>query len=309
VFAVSGLAAARHRLEIEVTGERNPAATNNSIVVDAFDMRPRTEETDPSITYSGVWTSQDTIRAYSGTSLQTGGGMAARSATAGSRAQFAFSGTSVSWIGLRGPWAGIADVFLDGGFAARVDLYTANDVLQATVFSADGLPDGPHTLRIDVTGEKNPAATSAFVIVDAFDVPLPATAPDVTRVQESDPSISYTGPNDWPLAGFTPLWSGENARWSTTAGTRATFTFTGTSVRWLGERGFDSGVARISVDGSFVAQVDTRTPLQEEYQAALFSAAGLTPGSHTLTIDVIGRNNEPPGATVQRVVVDAFEVY
>ena len=160
-----------------------------------------------------------------------------------------------------------------------------------------------------MTGEKNPASASAWVMVDAFDVTLPATAPSVTRVQETDPSISYAGAADWPQAGFTPLWSGENARNSTTAGARATFTFTGTSVRWIGERGFGTGVARISLDGAFVAQVDTRTPLQEEYQAALFAATGLTPGSHTLTIEVVGRNNEAPGATVERVVVDAFDVY
>ena len=309
VFKVTGLAAARHRLEVEVTGQKNPAASNSVIVVDAFDIRPRVEDADPSITYSGAWTAQDTIRAYSGTSLQYGGGTAARSATAGARAQFAFTGNSVSWIGPRGPWLGIADVFVDGGFAARIDLYSPNDVVQATVFSTGGLPDGPHTLRIDVTGEKNPAATSAWVIVDAFDVALPAAAAGVTRVQESDPSINYTGTADWPLAGFTPLWSGENARWSTIAGTRATFTFIGTSVRWIGERGFATGIARISLDGVFIAAVDTRTPFQEEYQATLFGTTGLAPGSHTLTIDVIGRNNEPPGATVERVVVDAFDVY
>ena len=309
VFAVSGLAPARHRLEVEVTGQKNAAATNSAIVVDAFDTRPRFEDTDPSITYSGAWTAQDTIRAYSGTSLQTGGGMASRSATAGARAQFAFTGTSVNWVGLRGPWLGLADVFVDGVFAARIDLYSPNDVIQATVFSASGLAAGSHTLRIDVTGEKNPASASAWVIVDAFDVALPASAPAVTRVQETDPSINYTGAADWPEAGFTPLWSGENARNSTKAGARATFTFTGTSVRWIGERGFGTGVARVLLDGAFVAQVDTRTPLQEEYQAALFAATGLPPGSHTLTIEVIGRNNEAAGATVERVVVDAFEVY
>ena len=144
--------------------------------------------------------------------MQTGGGTAARSATAGARAQFAFTGTSVSWVGLRGPWLGIADVFLDGVFAARVDLYAPTEAVQATVFSASGLAAGPHTLRIDVTGEKNPASASAWVIVDAFDVALPATAPSVTRVQETDPSISYAGAADWPQAGFTPLWSGENAQ-------------------------------------------------------------------------------------------------
>ena len=292
-----------------MTGQKNAAATDSVIVVDAFDTRPRFEDTDPSITYSGAWTAQDTIRAYSGTSLQTGGGTASRSATIGARAQFAFTGTSVSWIGFRGPWAGIADVFVDGGFAARVDLYAPTEAVQATVFSAAGLAAGTHTLRIDVTGEKNPSSTSAFVMVDAFDVALPPAAPGVARVQEDDPSISYTTTADWPQAGITPLWSGENARWSTKAGARATFTFTGTSVRWIGERGFGTGIARISLDGAFVAQVDTATALQEEYQAALFAATGLTPGSHTLTIEVVGRNNEPPGATVERVVVDAFDVY
>jgi hypothetical protein len=308
-FAVSGLAAATHRLEVEVTGQKNVAATGSAIVVDAFDTRPRFEDTDPSVTYSGVWRMEDTIRAYSGTSLQAGGGTAPRSATAGARAEFAFTGPSVSWIGFRGPWVGIADVFVDGAFAARVDLYSPTEVVQATVFSAGGLSAGPHTLRIDVTGEKNPASATAWVMVDAFDVALPATAPSVTRVQETDPSISYAGAADWPQAGFTPLWSGENARNSTTAGARATFTFTGTSVRWIGERGFATGIARISLDGAFVAQVDTRTTLQEGYQAALFAATGLTPGNHTLTIEVVGRNNEAPGSTVERVVVDAFDVY
>jgi bacillopeptidase F len=92
VFKVTGLAAARHRLEVEVTGQKNPAASNSLIVVDAFDIRPRVEDADPSITYSGAWTAQDTIRAYSGTSLQYGGGTAARSATAGARAQFRVHG-------------------------------------------------------------------------------------------------------------------------------------------------------------------------------------------------------------------------
>jgi hypothetical protein len=64
-----------------------------------------------------------------------------------------------------------------------------------------------------------------------------------------------------------------------------------------------------TLDGSLVAQVDMRTPLQEELQAVIFSSTGLTPGGHTLTIEVMGRNNEPPGATVDAVFVDAFDRY
>jgi hypothetical protein len=58
-----------------------------------------------------------------------------------------------------------------------------------------------------------------------------------------------------------------------------------------------------------IAQVDTSTAIQEGYQSVLFSAAGLTPGTHTLTIDVVGGKNQPPGATVERAVIDAFDVY
>jgi len=67
----------------------------------------------------------------------------------------------------------------------------------------------------------------------------------------------------------------------------------------------DHGAGRHRV----VALVDTSTAVQEGYQAVLFSATGLTAGDHVLTIDVIGRNGEPAGATVGRVVGDAFDVY
>jgi hypothetical protein len=306
VYTVTTPAAATHTLAIEVTGQKNPSATNSLIYLDAFDIRSRFEETDASITYTGAWTAQDTIRPYSGTSLQTGAATAARSATAGTSAQLVFTGTSVSWIGFRGPWVGIANVTLDGSFVALVDLYSATEQVQVPVFAATGLSAGGHTLKVDVTGERNAASTAAWVMIDAFDaVPVPALA--ITRVQETDPSIAFT--SDWTAAGQSSLWSGENARQTVTAGGRATFTFTGTSVRWIGERGLATGLANVSIDGTFIAQVDTRAALQEEYQAALFGITGLASGTHTLTIDVIGRNNEPAGSTVERVVVDAFDVY
>ena len=307
VFTLTDLAPASHRLEIEVTGQRNPAATGSQIVVDAFDVQTRIEDADSSVVYTGAWSLHNTDRNFSGTSQNTGGGTAARSQTAGTRADFSFTGTSVSLVGFRGPWAGLADVFLDGAFATRVDLFSPGEQVQTPVFAAGGLAAGPHTLRIDVTGDKNPAATAALVHVDAFDITVPQPAPPVTRKQETDSSITYAG--SWTASGTTPLWSGQTAVQATTSGAQATVTFTGTAIRWLGERGFATGVVRVSVDGVFVAQVDTRTALQEEYQAVLFGRTGLAPGSHTLTIDVIGRNGEPPGVPVERVVVDAFDVY
>jgi len=289
-----------------VTGQKNAAASDALIYVDALDVQSRVEDDDSAIAYTGSWV-VDTSRNWSGGALQTGAGTAVRAATAGARAELAFSGTSVNWIGLQAPWLGMADVSVDGGPVTRVDLYSPTESVSVPVFTAAGLAPGAHTLRIDVTGAQNAASTSTWVPIDAFDIAPVTPTPTVARVQDTDPSVAFT--SDWMQAGVSNLWSGENAKQSTTAGGRATFTFTGTSVRWIGERGFETGLADVSIDGRLVARVDTSTAVQEGYQAALFAATGLAPGTHTLTIDVVGRNNEAAGATVARVVIDAFDVY
>ena len=307
VYNITGLAPGQHLLEIEVTGLKHAQSTGQAIAVDAFDVRSRIEENDAPVAYSGPWNFNDTARNWSHTSLTTGTGTASFTAAAGSRAELTFSGSEVSWVGLRGPILGIADVYLDGVFAQQVDLYSATEQVQAPLFTATGLAAGPHTLRVEATGTKNPAAATTRIYVDTFDVTLPSPAPRIARVPDSDGSIAYSA--GWVGAGASSLWSGGNAKETRTVGAQATFTFTGTAVRWIGERGFSTGLARVSIDGQFVALVDTRTPFQEEYQEPVFRAINLAPGVHTLTIEVVGRNNEAAGATVERVVIDAFDIY
>jgi hypothetical protein len=307
VFTALGLAAASHTLTIEVTGLRNPAATGHRIVVDAFDVRSRFENLDSSVTYTGNWIPEHTEKAWSGTSANTGTGTAALSATAGARADFTFTGTEVTWVGFRGPVAGIADVHLDGAFVATLDLYSAAEQLRAPVFTRTGLAAGQHTLRIDVTGQKNPSATGSFVVVDAFDVTLLSPAPPVSRFQQTDPSVAYTPAGSWTQSGQNSLDSGQTVAFSTTAGAQAEFTFTGTSIRLLGHRRRDGGIARVLVDGAFVADIDTFVPVQDEFQSAIFSRTGLAPGTHRVTIVVTGLKNAASAGTL--IVLDAFEVY
>ena len=87
-----------------------------------------------------------------------------------SRVGVSFSGNSVSWIAARGPFAGIAAVVLDGALVAQVDLYAPALAWQTNVFARQGLGPGEHTIVVEVTGAKNPAATAAAVLIDAFDV-------------------------------------------------------------------------------------------------------------------------------------------
>ena len=61
------------------------------------------------------------------------------------------------------------------------------------------------------------------------------------------------------------------------AGAQATFTFTGTSVSWIGGRWDEEGIARVFLDGSFVTEVDTYSKTKE-VQVPLFTAVGLVGG-------------------------------
>ena len=126
------------------------------------------------------------------------------------------------------------------------------------------------------------------------------------RFEDSDAKVSLSGA--WTPTDSNFGWSGGTAMQATAQGATATFTFTGTSVRWIGARNRDSGIALVSVDGGpakrvnlFARPVEIRTPI--------ITLDGLSPGKHTLTIQVTGDKDRDadvhsPGV----VVVDAFDV-
>ena len=211
----------------------------------------RFEDTDPSLVYTASWSqSHSDSRPWSG-------GTAAFSETAGAQARFTFTGSSISWIGFRGPQTGIARVFLDGVFLTEVDTISNSEEVGVPMFSATGLAQASHTLTIEVTGRKNPASSATVVVVDAFDVP----ASTVSRLQETDPAVIYTA--GWIQSDPRKAWSGGTAAESATPGERATFTFAGTSIRWIGGRGPITGIARVFLDGVFVTEVDTYSKTKE----------------------------------------------
>ena len=254
----------------------------------------RVEETALATTvYTGEWVQNNSDRPWSG-------GTAALSNTALSRATLTFSGTGVTWVGLQGPQAGIAKVYLDGAYQVDVDCYATTETVQAVLFARTGLGAGAHTLAIEATGTMNPAATDAFIALDAFDVEgVPGG-----RVQDAGlPTTVYTG--DWFQGNMERAWSGGTAAISKSAGSHATLMFTGTGVSWIGFQGPQGGIARVSLDGAQVANVDTYAAA-EQLQVVLFTRSGLTADLHILTIDPTGTMN--PAATDAFIVVDAFDV-
>ncbi len=121
---------------------------------------------DSAATYDGYW---PTYGAETGT-FSDGTIVASNQATA--TATFSFTGTAVSWIGVKCNVCGIATVSIDGGAAAAVDTAgpgVPGSLISEPVFSASGLaPDVAHTVVITVTGTT--ASGNAHIAVDAFDV-------------------------------------------------------------------------------------------------------------------------------------------
>jgi hypothetical protein len=116
------------------------------------------------------------------------------------------------------------------------------------------------------------------------------------RVEESNAAVSLNG--GWTSAEAKYGWSGGAAVQSSVAGAKASFTFTGTSVRWLGSRGKTMGKATVSVDGGPARPVDLYSAPNEVARAPVITIHDLSDGPHTLTIEVVSG----------LVVVDAFDV-
>ena len=310
-FTVNGLNPGSHTLTIEVANHTNPEAQSNIVLVDAFDtpapVVSHLQETDPDVAFTSGWVQADSSIAWSGGGVFTAPappvGGARASGTAGAKATLTFRGTAVSWSGQRGPDRGIAMVSLDGGVATEVDTYSPKNRIQDVVFTATGLSDTIHTLTVEATGRRNASSTGRQIVVDAFDVTTPGR-----RYQEEDPAVVYS-PGNWVFRNQNRTWSEGTVAESPVAGAKVTFTFTGTSVSWIGCRKLSTGGADIFIDGNLVDHVETfLAPAPpgtlaegtEAYQTTIFRKDGLSPGAHTLEIVVTSDGSYS--------VVDAFDV-
>jgi hypothetical protein len=137
-------------------------------------------------------------------------------------------------------------------------------------------------------------------------VPAPAAPAPITtttvRYEQNNPAVQFTG--TWfPNSGAFN--SGGSAVLAMDQGSQATFTFTGTGVKWIGYGDPWSGIAQVYLDGALKGTIDTYSA-GTQAQAVLFSSGGLSNASHKLTIVVTGTHDaSSAGAWVW---VDAFDV-
>ena len=269
----------------------------------------RYQQNDTAVRYTGPW--------YPNGGGFNSGGSATMAMDAASRATFTFTGTGVKWIGYHDQWSGIAKVYLDGVLKATIDTYSASALAQAPGYAVSGLSNAAHTVAIVVAGQHNIKSIGSWVWVDAFDVttvsstttaastttPPPPPPSTPIRIEQNSSSVVYSGGTWFPK---TYAWaSGGTIAMSMDPNARATLTFTGTAVSWIGYRDPWSGTARVFIDGVIQGTIDTYAA-SAQTQAAIYTASGLTEGIHTLVIEATGTHNAVSGGSW--VWVDALIV-
>lgn len=258
----------------------------------------RYEQTDARLVWSGAWST------WKGSSVS--GGSYRFSSSAGASLTACFKGTSVSWIGSRGRSFGFADVYLDGVKQTRLDLYASSTVHKAALWTKAGLSsDTTHTLVVRVAGAHRSGATGSAVAVDAIDVmgslvqaPVP---PTWRRVEQTTAALVRSGP--WASYTSSLLSGGSYLR--TSASAVATFTFSGSRVKWIGCVGTYFGKARATIDGTRTVTIDLYAT-STSYKRVLWDSGQLSSGTHTLVIRALHQKRAV--ARDFRVGIDAFDV-
>jgi photosystem II stability/assembly factor-like uncharacterized protein len=108
----------------------------------------------------------------------------------GSSVTLPFWGSTVTWIGTKGPDQGAVAVYLDDVFQGNVDLYASTRLVRQSLWQRSFLPFGSHTLKLKVEPSAGPGNK---VSVDGFDVDLLSVThlPDI-KANGSDGPLTIT---------------------------------------------------------------------------------------------------------------------
>src|SRR6266702_4425418 len=191
-------------------------------------------------------------------------------------------------------------------------------VVAGVQFKLDGANLGaedtsaPYSVSWDTTAASNGSHTLTAVARDLLGVQYTSNSVTVTVFNDTTPpTVSITAPangatvsgtisvsadasDDVGVAGVQFLLDGAalgaedtaapySVALDTTKVANGSHTLAAT-VNWIGGRSPGTGIARVSLDGVFVSEVDTYSKT-EEIRVTMFTANGLSNASHTLTIE------------------------
>ena len=200
---------------------------------------------------------------------------------------------------------------LIGYFLQNVTPITKTDSASAAALTNPSITDTARTNPDTATQFhtlRHTDSTSTSTDSTGMSLSLSGNHVGYTLDDDATTKLQYTG--TWTHAGveagFTAGEYRHTESFSQTTGDSVTVPFTGTSVRWIGSRAANHGLADVYVDGVKIETVDSYNASEVKDQV-LFSKAGLSSGPHTLKIVVTGTKGNPASLSTY-VSVDAVDV-
>jgi hypothetical protein len=253
---------------------------------------------------SPAWSSAAQVEAAPGTTQAwntrtttgTFGGTQAVEGSAGAAATYAFSGTALTYWFSTGPRGGVANLYVDGTFVRSVTMYSSVVKVRQSV-RLSGLRTGSHSLKIVLARHDSTTLAVREVTVGAFSAATTCgTGCDVT------PTLAMR----W-AEGLNAIASGGAYRFSRAAGATTTVKFTGTGVSVSRIVGPQQGKFAVYVDGVSRGIVNGYAAKNAMTSSAT-TITGLTRGSHTLVIKVLGQAGSTSVPTSINVCLDRVSV-
>ncbi|OCT15417.1 hypothetical protein A8709_15160 [Paenibacillus pectinilyticus] len=110
-----------------------------------------------------------------------------------------------------------------------------------------------------------------------------------TQINDNNGSITYSGAWTYDTTGASGYINNDQ-HYAITNGNYAQYTFTGTSIKWIGPKNVDCGISQVYIDGTLVATVDMYASSWLKQQV-LYSNTSLTNASHTIKVVVTNTKN------------------
>jgi mannan endo-1,4-beta-mannosidase len=163
-YSNSGLTNAAHTVRIQLAGQKNASSAGFYVGLDYFEQGSELTIKDNAsveVTFGGTWTHSADATYFNDTKSVSNIDTSTSSLT--------FTGTQFGIYTKKTPSSGKYDVYIDDVYDSTVDLYASSTQPTTRTFSKTGLPNASHTIRLQVSDQKNAASGGYFVGLDYFD--------------------------------------------------------------------------------------------------------------------------------------------
>ncbi|WVN84918.1 uncharacterized protein L203_100054 [Cryptococcus depauperatus CBS 7841] len=201
------------------------------------------------------------------------------------RMQLKFNGTGITVYGAKRPNHGAYGVKMDDGDEMIADGYSASDVYQTELFSKNDLdPSKEHEITVSNYPDRQTLAPGPsndhWLDIDYVVITQPTSGTLFTTfIDDTSPSVAYD--SGWASVANDKTCFNLTSHASSTKYSTFEISFSGSSVQLFGNVNSDHGNYSISLDGMEAVTYDGSFRQLIE-NTALFTAAGLQEGQHTL---------------------------